>query len=130
AYDLAGRAATDPSVDSDPAWKEINDAWMRFSPMAQAWTLMVLPNSRPVPMAPLLAAARGATDDAVRMSFLLRWVETPDDVAVAAAIRSGGRLATAAEAVRALLQSKARDAADVNQSPDDAGIFGASSSQR
>lgn len=131
AYDLTNRSAADPSVDSDPAWKDINDAWMRLSPTAQAWTLMVLPHAKPVPMAPLLAAARSSTDDAVRTSFLLRWVETPEDVALAAAIRSGGRLATTAEAVKALLQSKARDAADVNQSLEDAGVFGAgSASQR
>ena len=55
-------------------------------------------------------------------------VVAPDDVTLAAAIRSGGRLATAAESVKALLQSKALDAADVNQSLEDAGVFGTGSS--
>jgi hypothetical protein len=128
AYDLANRSATDAMVDNDPAWKDINDAWMRLPPAAQAWTLMVLPRSKLVPMATLLEAARSSTEEMVRMSYLLRWVDTPDDVTLAAAIRSGGRLATAAESVKALLQSKALDAADVNQSLEDAGVFGTGSS--
>ena len=128
AYDLANRSTTDAAVDNDPAWKDINDAWMRLPPAAQAWTLMVLPRSKLVPMATLLEAARSSTDESVRMSYLLRWVDTPDDVTLAAAIRSGGRLATTAESVKALLQSKALDAADVNQSLEDAGVFGTGSS--
>lgn len=127
-YDLTSRSLVDANVDTDPAWKDINDAWLRMSPVAQAWTLMVLPRGKPVPMGPLLEAARNSTDESVRMSYLLRWVDTPDDVTLAAAIRSGGRLATVAESVKALLQSKARDAADVNQSLEDAGVFGGGSS--
>jgi len=124
AYDLVAQAQKNSTAPPDAAWNEITEAWKKLSAPAQAWTLMVLPKSKLDLIAPLLEAAKASTDSMVRMSYLLRWVESPDDVMLAAAVRSGGRLASVAEGVKALLQSRARDAADVNQQTGGGGVMG------
>jgi hypothetical protein len=123
AYDLVARAAKG-EADLEPSWKVVTDAWVVLPPPAQAWALMVLPKSRLEPLAPILEAAKVATDERVRLSYLLRWVESPDDVQLAAAERLGGRVASVAAGVRGLLQAKARDQADVTQELGGGSVFG------
>jgi hypothetical protein len=123
AYDLVARAAKG-EADLEPSWKVVTDAWVVLPPPAQAWALMVLPKSRLEPLAPILEAAKVATDERVRLSYLLRWVESPDDVQLAAAERLGGRVASVAAGVRGLLQAKARDQADVTQELGGGNVFG------
>ena len=123
AFDLASRAAKG-ETGLEPSWKALNDAWLLLPPSAQAWALMVLPKTRPDAMAPILEAAKVSTDERVRVSYLLHWVDSPDDVQIAAAERSGGRMAKIAAGVRGLLRAKARDAADVNQDLGGGSAFG------
>ncbi len=122
AYDLAGRAEAGEK-DLESSWAAVNEAWKKLPPVSQAWALMALPRGRAVELAPLLEAARLSTDERVRLSYLLGWVESPDDTQLAAATRTGGRLGRAADGVRAMLQAIARDAADVNQRSDDLGVL-------
>jgi tetratricopeptide (TPR) repeat protein len=127
AYDLVARAAKG-EADLEPSWKVVTDAWVALPPVAQAWTLMVLPKGRLEPMAPILDAAKVSTDERVRMSYLLRWVESPDDVQLTAAERLGGRIASVSAGVRGLLRAKARDQADVSQELGGGSVFSGDSS--
>ena len=123
AYDLVARAAKG-ETDLEPSWKAIADAWSAMPPAAQAWALMVLPKGRLEPLAPILEAAKVSSDERVRMSYLLRWVTSPDDVQLDAAERLGGRVATVAAGVRGLLRAQARDQADVSQDLGGGSVFG------
>ena len=127
AYDLVARAAKG-EADLEPSWKAVTDAWAALPPAAQAWALMVLPKGRLEPLAPILEAAKVATDERVRMSYLLRWVESPDDVQLAAAERLGGRIASVSAGVQGLLRAKARDQADVSQELGGGSVFTGESS--
>ncbi len=127
AYDLVARAAKG-EADLESSWKVVTDAWTRLPPVAQAWTLMVLPKGRLEPLAPILEAAKVATDERVRISYLLRWVESPDDVQLAAAERLGGRVGGVSAGVRGLLRAKARDQADVSQELGGGSVFSGESS--
>ena len=122
ACDLAARGQAGEK-DLDAGWTAVNASWKKLPPLAQAWALMSLPRARADAIGPILEAAKASSDERLRMSYLLAWVESPEDVALAAAARSGGRLAVVAEGVRATLQAVARDAADVNQRSDDLGVL-------
>jgi tetratricopeptide (TPR) repeat protein len=125
-FDLASRAAKGEK-DLESSWKALNDAWTLLPPSGQAWALMMLPKTRPDAIMPILEAAKVSTDERVRVSYLLHWVDSPDDVQIAAAERMGGRLAKIAAGVRGLLRAKARDAADVNQELGGGSAFGSDS---
>ena len=128
AYHLSREGFASGKTDMDPAWSEICEAWTRLPAAAQAWTLMVLPKSNLTALEPMLEAARVSKDPMVRISYLLRWVESPDDVMLVAAARGDGRLAITAAGVKARLVGRARDAAAVNQGLEDAGVFGGNKS--
>jgi tetratricopeptide (TPR) repeat protein len=123
AYDLVARAAKN-EPDLEPSWKALCESWSKLPASAQAWSLMVLPKGRLEPIGPILEAAKVSTDERVRTSYLLRWVESPDDVQIDAAERLGGRVARVAKGVRGLLRAKAQDQADVNQELGGGSAFG------
>ena len=142
-------------VKLDPAeiergWAAVNAGWGRLAPSAQAWALMVLPATRLAALKPMLEQARASTDPAIRTSLMLRWIESPADSLLDAAIadaaqkssvasttadgkeaqdrqaasRQARSLALRAQAVRALLESKARSASELQQLGDAPSVLG------
>ena len=124
AYDLVRRKDSG-DADLESGWTAVCEAWTKLPPAGQAWALMTLPSPKepPIGLRPVIEAAKVSTDALVRVSYLLRWVQSPDDVQFAAAERQGGRLATVAMGMRAMRRSQVEDQADASQG-DEVGVLG------
>jgi tetratricopeptide (TPR) repeat protein len=142
----------DPA-EIERGWGSVNAGWARLSPAAQAWALMVLPTTRLAALKPMLDQAKASTDTAVRTSLILRWIESPQDPLLESMIAGGTDMARAdaatvqdpgskevqtkqaaerqarslslrAQAVRALLESRARAASELEQIGDSPAVLG------
>jgi hypothetical protein len=114
---------------------------------------MVLPTTRLAALKPMLDQAKASTDTAVRTSLILRWIESPQDPLLESMIAGGTDMARAdaatvqdpgskevqtkqaaerqarslslrAQAVRALLESRARAASELEQIGDSPAVLG------
>lgn len=134
ANDTAAEASTDKVAD-DPAaererirqgWAAVQEGWKKLPPLAQAWALMALPSgdSLAADLAPILEVAKVSRSEPVRISYLIRWVTSPDDTQFEAASRQGGRIGVVSSGSQALRRAITLDAADSNQDSDDVGVLG------
>ncbi|MBU6210222.1 MAG: hypothetical protein KGR22_09965, partial [Planctomycetes bacterium] len=125
-----GAAAGAPDAAAiEAGWAAVNASWKKLPPLAQAWTLMVLPNgdSQLGTLGPILEEAKVSRSEPVRLSYLLRWVKSPDDTQFEAASRAGGRLAVVASGVKAMRRAITIDEADAAQGADEVGVLGGGS---
>ncbi len=126
AFDLASRQnEAGAQEEVKEGWLEVHAAWKRLPPVAQAWTLMVLPREPLDMLEPIVKAAKESQDARVQLSALLRWVDSDTDEFLKVIDRSGNeQLISVAASVRSWIEGRVRQAIKANQSLEEAGILG------